>query len=494
MGGEDASAALSDDPSPMGAQAVELDEYRFNRHGFDREGYDEDGFNRDGLDRDGYDGNGFDASGIDRDGYDYDGFDGGGYDRWGFNRHGLDENGVHSSAYDDEHSEQSYADDDGQYGPEEQDDQLLPEVDLFAIVGVQENEYGTVVDIYLQRLHYREQISQADGKTYRLLGDRIECHGDAAFSINFELECLARIVSEFDANIIRHPTGSQVRDALYAANSFNHHCNSGFLYDCSQLHDILSNDMPALYNFQSLCPVCLGTDIVHEQLELRVRVDNNSLLDITEAIEHVTKRNAALTEVGFADYAFLNNGFDESEWGFNFGQEDEETPLGANIVREADGTVWQYSTEALSPEEVNKTTDQPTDTDALANLPRCMFAEVAGDVGDPKCVICLEQMDANTTVLTLPCSHFFEEPCLRQWLARQHMCPVCRFPLPVTEQDESNAADDEANTESGDTGAGHNDPEDNDGQRAIEDIAGQEENAVEDAAPAGDPESFDVSI
>lgn len=42
-----------------------------------------------------------------------------------------------------------------------------------------------------------------------------------------------------------------------------------------------------------------------------------------------------------------------------------------------------------------------------------------------QCSVCLNEIKANTSVLT-PCGHFFHQDCLSEWLYKNHTCPLCR--------------------------------------------------------------------
>jgi hypothetical protein len=48
---------------------------------------------------------------------------------------------------------------------------------------------------------------------------------------------------------------------------------------------------------------------------------------------------------------------------------------------------------------------------------------------DGLCSICLENVQEGHR--TLPCGHEFHGECLREWLALQDTCPVCRATLPL---------------------------------------------------------------
>ncbi|PRQ45271.1 putative chromatin regulator PHD family [Rosa chinensis] len=49
---------------------------------------------------------------------------------------------------------------------------------------------------------------------------------------------------------------------------------------------------------------------------------------------------------------------------------------------------------------------------------------------DP-CVICLEDFSVDQMVIHLPCSHYYHEHCIVRSLEISHMCPLCRYPMPI---------------------------------------------------------------
>jgi hypothetical protein len=68
---------------------------------------------------------------------------------------------------------------------------------------------------------------------------------------------------------------------------------------------------------------------------------------------------------------------------------------------------------------------------------------------DDDCAICLNPLadiagpdhkkdDASATSMlrAMPCSHIFHQHCIFQWLHRNTVCPLCRYQLPTTFEDE----------------------------------------------------------
>lgn len=51
-----------------------------------------------------------------------------------------------------------------------------------------------------------------------------------------------------------------------------------------------------------------------------------------------------------------------------------------------------------------------------------------------KCTICCEEYIEGNTVIQLPCLHIFDKECLMPWLKQHCSCPVCRYELPVDDQ------------------------------------------------------------
>ncbi|KAF3967014.1 hypothetical protein CMV_008941 [Castanea mollissima] len=74
---------------------------------------------------------------------------------------------------------------------------------------------------------------------------------------------------------------------------------------------------------------------------------------------------------------------------------------------------------------------RPIDLDSLWLLEEVIFKDTDdGLVSEPTCAVCLENFLIGSNVTTMPCSHIFHTKCILKWLARNHVCPLCRFELP----------------------------------------------------------------
>ena len=46
-----------------------------------------------------------------------------------------------------------------------------------------------------------------------------------------------------------------------------------------------------------------------------------------------------------------------------------------------------------------------------------------------ECYICLQTFKKNNIIRQLPCDHMFCEGCLKPWLQKKSICPICKYEL-----------------------------------------------------------------
>lgn len=72
----------------------------------------------------------------------------------------------------------------------------------------------------------------------------------------------------------------------------------------------------------------------------------------------------------------------------------------------------------------------PKDADLLA--PSDHFydesEEQEDDEEDRTCIICMTTVDDGDKIGALPCDHLFHSDCLKQWIRRRNVCPLCQEP------------------------------------------------------------------
>ena len=49
------------------------------------------------------------------------------------------------------------------------------------------------------------------------------------------------------------------------------------------------------------------------------------------------------------------------------------------------------------------------------------------------CTICFDNFEQDETIKILPCLHSFHANCVDTWLERRPICPVCKYDISTTE-------------------------------------------------------------
>lgn len=108
----------------------------------------------------------------------------------------------------------------------------------------------------------------------------------------------------------------------------------------------------------------------------------------------------------------------------------------------------------------------PASKASIEGMPTVMVREGGGE-----CSICLEELDVGGEAKEMPCKHMFHGICIEKWLGIHGSCPLCRFQMPVDEEDGSPKMEggEEEEEEDEDGGAGSEGREDReaDGSREI---------------------------
>ncbi|KAK8567290.1 hypothetical protein V6N13_105266 [Hibiscus sabdariffa] len=96
------------------------------------------------------------------------------------------------------------------------------------------------------------------------------------------------------------------------------------------------------------------------------------------------------------------------------------------VVIEGDSNV-----EALLRGQANKDGQPPASKASIEAMP----SVETGESEDGECVVCLEEWKPGEVVKEMPCKHKFHDGCIEKWLAIHGTCPVCRYKMPVDEED-----------------------------------------------------------
>lgn len=81
----------------------------------------------------------------------------------------------------------------------------------------------------------------------------------------------------------------------------------------------------------------------------------------------------------------------------------------------------------------------PATKASIEAMPRVVVTEEGTD-----CSICLEDYEVGGEAREMPCKHRFHSGCIEKWLGIHGSCPICRFLMPVEEENKSSAAADDS--------------------------------------------------
>lgn len=73
----------------------------------------------------------------------------------------------------------------------------------------------------------------------------------------------------------------------------------------------------------------------------------------------------------------------------------------------------------------------PASEASIKKLEVVKYDGVVGDFEENKCSICFEEFELEMEVTRMPCKHIFHGACLTQWLENSHLCPLCRYEMPI---------------------------------------------------------------
>ena len=61
-------------------------------------------------------------------------------------------------------------------------------------------------------------------------------------------------------------------------------------------------------------------------------------------------------------------------------------------------------------------------------LPRNIIHDV-DKLKEKECSICLGNFKVSEEIMSIPCFHMFHSYCIKQWLIREKICPICKFKI-----------------------------------------------------------------
>lgn len=392
----------------------------------------------------------------------------------------VEDEGESETGEQDREDDEDEDDDEDEEGEEIEGRIQEVERDLFVVLGLVKDNNGTITDVHLRRLVYQGRGENADFDTYRIYGNIIALEdASATLQDGEEPENLTEVFSCASDSLGRvklNPSGDHVRNTVFDI-ACPASCVNGWLPSQDSLHELVSDDLETLQHFRPLCPVCMGKELMNEQLLLRSLMDSAHIVDIGLVVEYLGRLNPRRRQLG---YSFVQ--FDEREWGYGFDDMlDEE-----DSERDEDERFEQWD-EAMDPNANPKT--RPASKDTVAKLPRKKYADVIKKEEGAACAICQGPFEEGSDVVDLPCRHVYDEACLEAWIKQYDSCPECRATvsgmvgdLPISAPIDADAGETDTATLTATAHAQTAPPQDDDDQELFAMMDG-EDTIMSDAIP-----------
>ncbi|XP_059670617.1 E3 ubiquitin-protein ligase MPSR1-like [Cornus florida] len=103
-----------------------------------------------------------------------------------------------------------------------------------------------------------------------------------------------------------------------------------------------------------------------------------------------------------------------------------DNPSRQRIIMIRDPIVQSMFVESLLPQRSNK--DGPASIEAM---PAVKITE-----GGSECPICFAEYEVGGEAKEMPCKHRYHSGCIEKWLRTHRSCPLCRFKMPVEEEED----------------------------------------------------------
>lgn len=228
---------------------------------------------------------------------------------------------------------------------------------------------------------------------------------------------------------------------------------------------------------KSLLPIKLGFEqktVIHSLDDNRLYSHGPATLLATRSMSVFSSSIKLLAETHYYKNMIAGHlsrmGVPESEWSYIFRRifrvVDVVVPNVVIDVTISDVTTLTYDNYARTVEDmvVSESLERyrakliPATKSSIEGLEKVRVDNLEGEEEEeqcsrPKkrsrqsCVICLDPLDAartteeqdscaeqEVTINRLPCSHLYHGECIVMWLKINHMCPMCRYPMPTVEE------------------------------------------------------------
>jgi len=104
-----------------------------------------------------------------------------------------------------------------------------------------------------------------------------------------------------------------------------------------------------------------------------------------------------------------------------------------NVIRTPEKMLNESSSEMINSESPHKTPETEVNSSFHSEDSSSSFVYHENEE-DVTCTICIGPIRDGDRIGALPCNHLFHSSCLKQWIRRRNVCPLCQEPNIATPQ------------------------------------------------------------
>lgn len=218
-------------------------------------------------------------------------------------------------------------------------------------------------------------------------------------------------------------------NTLLKSNKFLHDlkCTSSSLEKNDNNSNYLlkySNDEPSdNYNNYYICEICnarlktkdKADHLICHQLENESNRDNN-IFNYNDSINRENQNNFFLNSDIRINNRNLNRNLNIRLNAHNSDDDDyDEDEEGSNVINDD------------SIESFDDLGNDGLDEDIIETIPISKIKSITNlSEEKKKCLICLEDYKIGDDSIILPCIHIFHAECIKKWMKKQNICPICK--------------------------------------------------------------------
>eukprot|EP01018_Ginkgo_biloba_P038393 Gb_22125 [translate_table: standard] len=100
----------------------------------------------------------------------------------------------------------------------------------------------------------------------------------------------------------------------------------------------------------------------------------------------------------------------------------------------------------LAENDPNKYGTPPASKSAVEAMPIIKISEEHLSSASSECAVCKDDFELGAEARQMPCKHMYHSDCILPWLELHSSCPMCRFQVPVDDEDGSKKCQSEQST------------------------------------------------